>query len=162
MFPTKNIFSWLLFSYLGTGCTTQAQPDMSIPAEINQRVQGAMINADKRCSANKGSFSVQNNAVRRFDLTSNGAADLLVIQESLFTCSTGNSIFCDAGGCHMTFITENSNLQVKGIDWELVKSKAGNDVVLISLPKQECENKDLQVCYKALTVHNGYLSWQKS
>ena len=157
----KNIVFWSALSFVGMHHTAQAQPEMSIPAEINQRVQGAMINAEKRCSATQGSFSVRKNAVQRLDLTSNGAADLLIIQESLFTCSTGNSIFCDAESCNLTFITTQSNVQFRGSSWELVNNTSDHSILLITLPKQECKSKELQVCYKAVTVHNGYLSWQK-
>ena len=134
---------------------TEAVP-ASLSPEMHQKIQGTMSNAEQLCTDFDGELTTQDNVVRQLDLNSDNVIDVVVIDESLLSCSTGASLYCGgSGGCSVHFLSASDLVTVRVQSWEQTRSETGEHVFRLGLHGTACDEMGATACYKDLTFKDG-------
>ena len=108
------------------------------------------------------SFKLEDTAVTYLDLTEDGANDIIVVDESGFSCpDNGASYYCGSGGCQVHFLAESDQVQGQVQGWEIMQTKHGKKVMLLGLHGSACDEPGAVTCFKAMSFSDGRFVYQK-
>jgi hypothetical protein len=103
----------------------------------------------------EGSFLLDDAAVQRFDFNSDGEDDLVVLDESGFSCEDSASMYCGSAGCVVHFITSADYSYGYIRDWQFVKTQSDKPVILFNLHGVACGEVGTTPCYSAVSIFEG-------
>lgn len=105
-------------------------------------------------------FAISKDAIQFLDLTSNGLADLAVIDEAEFSCSIGASFYCGSAGCKVHFVASHNVISGAAQAWEIIENQEGISVIRLSLHGSACEQVGYQICHRQLTISDGRVEFK--
>ena len=103
----------------------------------------------------EGSFTLDDDAVQRFDFNSDGEFDLVVLDESGFSCEDSASMYCGTAGCTVHLITAVDYSSGYVRNWELVRTEADQPVIFFSLHGMSCGEAGTTPCYDVISIFEG-------
>jgi hypothetical protein len=103
----------------------------------------------------KGDFTLDDDAVQRFDFNSDGEFDLVVLDESGFSCEDSASMYCGTAGCTVHLITAVDYSSGYVRNWELVRTEADQPVIFFSLHGMSCGEAGTTPCYDVISIFEG-------
>ena len=120
-----------------------------LPLAAHASPDTILAEAAKACADLDGGVFASEGAVRQIDLTGDGTDDTLV-DEGLFTCSTGASLYGGSGGSviHVFANGTESSFLVQG--YETVRW-ADRLIVLLAVDGSSCNTISADPCFEALT-----------
>jgi hypothetical protein len=128
-----------------------------LPLAAHASPDTILAEAAKACAELDGGVFASEGAVRQIDLTGDGTDDTLV-DEGLFTCSTGASLYGGSGGSviHVFANGTESSFLVQG--YETVRW-ADRLIVLLAVDGSSCNTISADPCFEALTwVEDRFVS----
>ena len=115
--------------------------------------------AESDCGA---SFKLEDTAVTYLDLTEDGTNDIIVVDESGFSCpDNGASYYCGSGGCQVHFLADADQVLGQAQSWEIMQTKHGKKVILLGLHGSACNEAGAVACFKAMSFSDGRFVYQK-
>lgn len=103
----------------------------------------------------KGNFELDDNAVKRFDFNSDDEFDLVVLDESGFSCEGSASMYCGSAGCTVHLITPVDYSSGYVRSWEIITTATDQRVMLFSLHGISCEEAGTTPCYNVISIFEG-------
>ena len=103
----------------------------------------------------KGDFTLDDDAVQRFDFNSDGEFDLVVLNEYGFSCEDSASMYCGTAGCIVHFITPVDYSSGYVRNWELVRTETDQPVIFFSLHGMSCGEAGTVPCYDVISIFEG-------
>ena len=103
----------------------------------------------------EGSFTLDDDAVQRFDFNSDGEFDLVVLDESGFSCEDSASMYCGTAGCTVHLITAVDYSSGYVQNWELVRTETDQPVIFFSLHGMSCGEAGTTPCYDVISIFEG-------
>ena len=103
----------------------------------------------------KGDFTLDDDAVQRFDFNSDGEFDLVVLDESGFSCEDSASMYCGTAGCTVHLITAVDYSSGYVRNWELVRTETDQPVIFFSLHGMSCGEAGTVPCYDVISIFEG-------
>ena len=103
----------------------------------------------------KGDFTLDDDAVQRFDFNSDGEDELVILDESGFSCEDSASMYCGTAGCIVHFITSADYTYGYVRNWELVRTEADQPVIFFSLHGMSCGEAGTTPCYDVISIFEG-------
>jgi len=103
----------------------------------------------------EGSFTLDDDAVQRFDFNSDGEFDLVVLDESGFSCEDSASMYCGTAGCTVHLITAVDYSSGYVRNWELVRTETDQPVIFFSLHGMSCGEAGTTPCYDVISIFEG-------
>ena len=124
---------------------------------IQSKINAIISNAKLSC----GDTFAADEAVK-FDLDSDGKIDVSILDESRFSCPEfWASFYCGNAGCAIHLITTDDYMRGHARDWEIITTKYGERVVLLSLHGSACNESGSTTCHKVFAISKGKLVYQK-
>ena len=118
-----------------------------------------LATAESDCGA---SFNLEDTAVTYLDLTEDGTNDIIVVDESGFSCpDNGASYYCGSGGCQVHFLADADQVLGQAQSWEVIQTKHGKKVILLGLHGTACNEAGAVACFKAMSFSDGRFVYQK-
>ena len=102
-----------------------------------------------------GGFTLDDDAVQRFDFNLDGEFDLVVLDESGFSCEDSASMYCGTAGCIVHFITPADYSYGYTRDWQIIRSKSDQPIILFELHGVSCGEVGTTPCYSAVSIFEG-------
>lgn len=102
-----------------------------------------------------GGFTLDDDAVQRFDFNSDGEDDLVVLDESGFSCEDSASMYCGSAGCVVHFTTSADYSYGYIRDWQFVKTQSDKPVILFNLHGVACGEVGTTPCYSVVSIFEG-------
>ena len=90
-----------------------------------------------------------------FDFNSDGEDDLVVLDESGFSCEDSASMYCGSAGCVVHFTTSADYSYGYIRDWQFVKTQSDKPVILFNLHGVACGEVGTTPCYSVVSIFEG-------
>ena len=103
----------------------------------------------------EGDFTLEDDAVQRFDFNLDGESDLAVLDEYYFSCEGSLGDYCGTAGCTVHFITPVDYSSGYVRNWELVRTETDQPVIFLSLHGVSCGEVGTTPCYEAVSIFEG-------
>jgi hypothetical protein len=103
----------------------------------------------------KGDFTLDDDAVQRFDFNSDGEDELVILDESGFSCEDSASMYCGTAGCIVHFITSADYTYGYTRGWQIVRTKSDQPIILLELHGLSCGEVGTTPCYEAVSIFEG-------
>ncbi|NVK42508.1 MAG: hypothetical protein HWE39_14805 [Oceanospirillaceae bacterium] len=128
---------------------------MSAPiANASETANRLIDQARQQCSTlNGGELGFQPGTIRLIDLNGDGVDDE-IIDESTYTCTSSQTLFCGTGGCGLKVIVGDRILERLAKQWQTLDWD-GDRILLLQLHGAECGGSGLERCYEAISWGDG-------
>jgi hypothetical protein len=103
----------------------------------------------------KGDFTLDDDAVQRFDFNSDGEDELVILDESGFSCEDSASMYCGTAGCIVHFITSADYTYGYTRGWQIVRTKSDQPIILLELHGLSCGEVGTTPCYDIISIFEG-------
>jgi hypothetical protein len=103
----------------------------------------------------KGDFTLDDDAVQRFDFNSDGEDELVILDESVFSCEDSASMYCGTAGCIVHFITSADYTYGYTRGWQIVRTKSDQPIILLELHGLSCGEVGTTPCYDIISIFEG-------
>jgi hypothetical protein len=103
----------------------------------------------------KGDFTLDDDAVQRFDFNSDGEDELVILDESGFSCEDSASMYCGTAGCIVHFITSADYTYGYTRGWQIVRTKSDQPIILLELHGLSCGEVGTTPCYDIISICEG-------
>ena len=103
----------------------------------------------------EGSFTLDDDAVQRFDFNSDGEDELVILDESGFSCEDSASMYCGTAGCIVHFITSADYTYGYTRGWQIVRTKSDQPIILLELHGLSCGEVGTTPCYDIISIFEG-------
>lgn len=123
-----------------------------------EKTNQIITNAKQSCVSSGGQFSTNEDALQVYDFkTSDGAEELVVVDEYGFECSLAASYYQGSAGAVVHLITPNDYKYGYARGVEVTTMADGIPVVLMFLHGVSCDAVGYYPCVQAITVFDGEL-----
>ena len=120
----------------------------SIEIKLDKLITGGRSSCD-------GNFTLLDGAIERIDFNSDGEDELVVLDESGFSCEDSASMYCGTAGCIVHFITSADYTYGYTRGWQIIRTKSDQPIILFDLHGLSCGEVGTTPCYEAVSIFEG-------